>query len=147
MKVILTTNLKKLGKVGDLVNVKSGYARNFLFPKNFALRNNKENKEHFDKIKDEINAKEGEKKENALTLLKKIQNLKLEFYKESDEKDQLYGSISKKEILNYLEDKEIKILADDLKILQPIRTIGEHIVEINPYEDLVEKIKVFVKKN
>ena len=147
MKVILTTNLKKLGKVGDLVNVKSGYARNFLFPKKFALRNNKENKEYFDKIKVEIDAKEEEKKENALTLLKKIKNLKLEFHKESDEKEQLYGSISKKEILNYLENKEIKILADDLKILQPIRTIGEHIIEINPYEDLVEKIKVFVKKN
>ena len=147
MKVILTTNLKKLGKVGDLVNVKSGYARNFLFPKKFALRNNKENKEYFSKIKDEIDTKEQEKKENAIILLKKIQKLNLEFHKESDEKDQLYGSISKKEILNFLENKEIKILADDLKILQPIRSLGEHIIEINPYEDLVEKIKVIVKKN
>ena len=147
MKVILTTNLKKLGKVGDLVNVKSGYARNFLFPKKFALRNNKENKEYFSKIKDEIDTKEQEKKENAIILLKKIQKLNLEFHKESDEKDQLYGSISKKEILNYLEEKEVKILADDLKILQPIRSLGEHIIEINPYENLVEKIKVIVKKN
>ena len=147
MKVILTTNLKKLGKVGDLVNVKSGYARNYLFPKKFALRNNKENKEYFNKIKDKIDAKEQEKKENAIILLKNIQKLKIEFHKESDEKDQLYGSISKKEILNYLEEKEIKILADDLKILQPIRSLGEHIIEINPYEDLVEKIKVIVKKN
>tara|TARA_Y100001970_G_C14014728_1_gene740312 strand:+ start:496 stop:939 length:444 start_codon:yes stop_codon:yes gene_type:complete len=147
MKVILTTNLKKLGKVGDLVNVKSGYARNFLFPKKFALRNSKENKEYFNKIKDEIDAKEEEKKENAKTILKNIQKLRIEFHKESDEKDQLYGAISKKEILNYLEEKEIKILADDLKILQPIRTLGEHMVEINPYEDLVEQIKIIVKKN
>ena len=147
MKVILTTNLKKLGKVGDLVNVKSGYARNFLFPKKFALRNSKENKEYFNKIKDEIDAKEEEKKENAKTILKNIQKLRIEFHKESDEKDQLYGAISKKEILNYLEEKEIKILADDLKILQPIRSLGEHMVEINPYEDLVEQIKIIVKKN
>ena len=147
MKVILTTNLKKLGKVGDLVNVKSGYARNFLFPKKFALRNSKENKEYFNKIKDEIDAKEEEKKENAKTILKNIQKLRIEFHKESDEKDQLYGAISKKEILKYLEEKEIKILADDLKILQPIRTLGEHMVEINPYEDLVEQIKIIVKKN
>ena len=58
MKVILTTNIKKLGIVGDLVNVKDGFARNFLFPQKMALRNTKNNKEYFDKIRDEINAKE-----------------------------------------------------------------------------------------
>ena len=58
MKVILTTNIKKLGKVGDLVNVKDGFARNFLFKEKMALRNTKNNKGYFDKIKDEINIKE-----------------------------------------------------------------------------------------
>ena len=56
MKVILTTNIKKLGKVGDQVVVKDGFARNFLFPQNMALRDSKKNLEHFDKIKDEINS-------------------------------------------------------------------------------------------
>ena len=69
MKVILTTNIKKLGKVGDLINVKNGFARNFLFPQQKALRNTKNNKEYFDKIRDEINAKEAKKKDNALILL------------------------------------------------------------------------------
>ena len=50
MKVILTTNIKKLGKVGDLINVKNGFARNFLFPQKKALRNTKNNKEYFDKL-------------------------------------------------------------------------------------------------
>ena len=58
MKVILTTNIKKLGKIGELVKVKDGYARNYLFPKKMALRENKKNKEHYEKIKDEIAAKE-----------------------------------------------------------------------------------------
>ena len=146
MKVILTTNIKKLGKVGDLINVKNGFARNFLFPQKKALRNTKNNKEYFDKIRDEINAKEAKNKDNALILLNNLKDLKIEFIKEADENNQLYGTVSKKEIQNFLEEKNIRLLSDDIKILQTIKTLGEHIIEINPYEGLVEKIKVFVKK-
>ena len=146
MKVILTTNIKKLGKVGDLINVKNGFARNFLFPQKKALRNTKNNKEYFDKIRDEINAKEAKNKDNALILLNNLKDLKIEFIKEADENNQLYGAVSKKEIQKFLEEKNIRLLSDDIKILQIIKTLGEHIIEINPYEGLVEKIKVFVKK-
>ena len=146
MKVILTTNIKKLGKVGDLINVKNGFARNFLFPQKKALRNTKNNKEYFDKIRDEINAKEAKNKDNALILLNNLKDLKIEFIKEADENNQLYGTVSKKEIQKFLEEKNIKLLSDDIKILQTIKSLGEHIIEINPYEGLVEKIKVFVKK-
>jgi len=146
MKVILTTNIKKLGKVGDLINVKNGFARNFLFPQKKALRNTKNNKEYFDKIRDEINAKEAKNKDNALILLNNLKDLKIEFIKEADENNQLYGTVSKKEIQKFLEEKNIRLLSDDIKILQTIKSLGEHIIEINPYEELIEKIKVFVKK-
>ena len=146
MKVILTTNIKKLGKVGDLINVKNGFARNFLFPQKKALRNTKNNKEYFDKIRDEINAKEAKNKDNALILLNNLKDLKIEFIKEADENNQLYGAVSKKEIQKFLEEKNIRLLSDDIKILQTIQSLGEHIIEINPYEGLIEKIKVFVKK-
>ena len=146
MKVILTTNIKKLGKVGDLINVKNGFARNFLFPQKKALRNTKNNKEYFDKIRDEIDAKEAKNKENALILLNNLKNLKIEFIKEADENNQLYGAVKKKEIQKFLEEKNIKLLSDDIKIIQPIKSLGEHIIEVNPYEGLIEKIKVFVKK-
>ena len=147
MKVILTTNIKKLGKVGDLVNVKDGFARNFLFQEKMALRNTKKNKEYFDKIKDEINTKENEKKENAIKLIDNIRNIKIEFYKEADENNQLYGAVSKKEIQNFLNDKNIKLLSDDIKITNPIKSLGDHKIVINPYVDLIEEIKVVVKKN
>ncbi|PPR45947.1 MAG: 50S ribosomal protein L9 [Alphaproteobacteria bacterium MarineAlpha5_Bin8] len=147
MKVILTTNIKKLGKVGDLVQVKDGFARNYLLPKKMALRNTQNNIEHFEKIKDEIQEKENKRKENALNLIETLKKTKIEFKKESDEKKQLYGSVSKKEIQLFLEEKEIKLLSDDIKILEPIRSLGEHIIEVNPYEGINEKIKVFVKKN
>ena len=146
MKVILTTNIKKLGKVGDLINVKNGFARNFLFPQKKALRNTKNNKEYFDKIRDDLNAKEAKNKDNALILLNNLKDIKIEFVKEADENNQLYGTVSKKEIQKFLEANNIRLLSDDIKILQTIKSLGEHIIEINPYEGLIEKIKVFVKK-
>jgi len=147
MKVILTTNIKKLGKIGELVKVKDGYARNYLFPNNMALRENKKNIEYYEKIKEEIQIKENEKLQKAKELLENIKKLKIEFKKEADENNQLYGSISKKEIINYLKEKEIKILADDIKITLPIRTIGQHQIEINPYEGIEGSIDIFVNKN
>ena len=147
MKVILTTNIKKLGKIGELVKVKDGYARNYLFPNKMALRENKKNTEYYEKIKEEIKFKENEKLEEAKELLENIKKLKIEFKKEADENNQLYGTISKKEIINFLKEKEIKIPADDIKITLPIRSLGEHQIEINPYEGIVESINISVNKN
>ena len=79
MKVILTTNVKKLGRIGELVNVKDGYARNFLFPKKMALRENKKNLEYYDKIKEEIKITENNKLEQAKKTIDSIKKLKIQF--------------------------------------------------------------------
>ena len=147
MKVILTTNVKKLGKVGDLVSVKDGYARNFLLPKKMALRENKKNLEYYEQIKDEIKINENKKLEEAKSTIEKIKKLKIEFRKEADEKGQLYGAISKKEILSLLKQNEIKIHSDDIIINQQIRSVGEHEIVINPYTDIKETININVLKN
>ncbi len=147
MKIILTTNIKKLGKIGEVVNVKDGFARNYLLPKKMALRENKKNLEIYNKIQDDLQNKEKLKLEEAKNLIEKINNIEIKFNKEADEKDQLYGSISKKEIISYLLSNDIKVLSDDIKILEPIRSLGEHQIEINPYEGIAETIKIFVKKN
>ena len=146
MKVILTTNIKRLGKMGDTVSVKPGYARNFLFPNNMALRENKKNHDYYEKIKDEIKINEENKLIKAKELLDKIKNTKITFTKEADEKDQLYGSISKKEIIEYLQNKDIKIKSDDILIKQQIKSIGDHKIEISPYEDITEEVTIFVNK-
>ena len=147
MKVILTTNIKKLGKIGELVNVKDGYARNFLFPNNMALRENKKNLEHYDKIKEEVKIKEDKKLQDAKQIIEKIKNLNIEFNREADEKDQLYGSISKKEIINYLKENGIIIHSDDIFMKNSLRTIGEHEVVVSPYIDMTFTIIVKVNKN
>ena len=90
--------------------------------------------------------KKMKKKPMQSSLLNNLKKLKIEFVKEADEKDQLYGAVSKKEIQKFLVDKNIKLFSDDIKIANTIRSLGEHIIEINPYEGLVEEIKVFVNK-
>ena len=128
MKIILTTNIKKLGKIGDIVNVKDGFARNFLFPNKMALRNNKKNISYYENIKEDMTKQEEEKRIYA-------------------EKDQIYGSISKKEISNYLNEHRIKIKSDDLIIFQPIKSLGEHEIKIYPYVDVSKVFKILVAKN
>ena len=147
MKVILTTNIKKLGKIGDLVEVKNGYARNFLFPNDMALRDSAKNLEYYNNIKEEIKNKEEKKLEEAKKIIEKIKNLNVEFSKEADEKDQLYGSISKKEILDQFKEKEIFIHSDDIEMKNPIRTLGEHEISVSPYLNITYSLKIKVNKN
>ena len=147
MKVILTTNIKKLGKIGEIISVKDGFARNYLFPNKMALRNTKKNSEYYDNIKDNMIEKEKSKLDEAKNLINEIGKLNIIFNKEADDKDQLYGSISKKEILDYLLINNIKVKSDDLIIRQPIKALGEHEIEINPYIDIAQVFKLIVKKN
>ena len=147
MKVILTTNIKKLGKIGELVSVKDGFARNFLFPQKMALRENKKNLEYYENIKDEIEKKENDRLKEAKKTLDSIKKLKIVFKREADDKGQLYGSISKKDILSFLNDNKIIVHSDDIIIQKSIRSLGEHEIFINPYIDISEKIKILVNKN
>ena len=147
MKVILTTTIKKLGKIGESVSVKPGFARNYLFPNNMALRENKKNIEYYEKIKDEMKKNEETKLIEAKKLVEDIKKIKIHFNREADEKDQLYGSISKKEIIDYLSENKLKVKSDDIIIRNQIKSIGEHTIEINPYEDISEEILIIVSKN
>ena len=147
MKVILTTNIKNLGKIGDQVNVKPGFARNYLFPNKMALRDNKKNLEHYENIKEDMKKNEEIKLSDAKLLLNKVSKLKIIFSKEADEKNQLYGSISKKEIIEFLNQNNIKIKSDDLILKDQIKSIGDHLIEINPYINISKEFTVTVNKN
>ena len=147
MKVILTTNIKKLGKIGELVEVKDGYARNFLLPNKMALRKNEKNLEFYEKIKEDIKIKEKDKFNEANNKIEKLKKLKIEFSKEADEKDQLYGSISKKEILNFLKENNIELHSDDIQMNNAIRSLGDHEIVVSPYIDISHTVIIKVNKN
>ena len=146
MELILTSNIKKLGKIGDIVNVKDGYGRNFLLPNNKAVRKNPENLRKLEETRKEIEKKELVLKQNAEEIIKKISNVKIVFFKEVDENGQLYGSIQPKEILHATKEKSIDINAESLVIRKQIRSIGEHEIEVNPYQDLSTKVKIIVNR-
>ena len=112
-----------------------------------ALRENKKNIQHYEKIKDEMRIKEESKLNDAKKLIEGIKKIKITFSKEADEKDQLYGSITKKEIIENLSENNLKVKSDDIIIRNQIKTIGEHKIEINPYENIIEEFSVIVNKN
>ena len=147
MEVILLKEHDSLGEIGDIVNVKPGYARNFLFPNKMALRENKKNLEYYEKIKGEIVQKEDIKLNNAKKLIQDIKKLNITFNKEADEKDQLYGSISKKEIIDYLQNNNLKVKSDDIIIKNQIKSIGEHLIQITPFEGISGEYTITVNKN
>ena len=147
MKVILTTNIKNLGKIGELVSVKDGYARNFLLPNNMALRENKKNLETYEKIKEDVIKKENKKNDEEKKIIEAVDKLDIVFKKEADEKNQLYGSISKKEILEFLSSNNLIVRSDDLQIKEQIKSVGEHKIEISPYVDIKKSFIVKVIKN
>ena len=77
-------------------------------------------------------------------MVENIKKIQIKFTKEADEKDQLYGAVSKKEIINFLSEKDIILLSDDIKIPNAIRSLGEHIININPYVGIETDIKITV---
>ena len=112
-----------------------------------AIKNSEKNLQYYNNIKEEIKNKEEKKLEEAKKIVEKIKNLNVEFSKEADEKDQLYGSISKKEILDQFKENEIFIHSDDIEMKNPIRTLGEHEISVSPYLNITHTLKIKVNKN
>ena len=147
MEVILIENIEKLGKVGDVVKVKDGYARNYLIPKKKVLRANKENLKVFDEKKSVIEAEEKKRKEKSEEIAKKIKNLEIIIIRNAAENDQLYGSVTSKDIVKeILLLNKIELLNEQINLKKTLKSIGVYEVEISVYTDLKIKILVVVAK-
>ena len=107
----------------------------------------KERRADYKKLRNEIEVKEQEERNKANEILNKLDDIKIEFIKEADETDQLYGSVSAREIQNYLSDNDIKVNIDDIQIIKPIKILGKHTFSLNPYDDLSKEINLTVKKS
>ena len=101
MEVILLETFDRLGKIGDVVKVKDGFARNFLIPQKKALRANETNKDYFARIKSDLLKKSKKAVDEANLVLKKIENKDIIFIRNASDNGQLYGSVSPKDISNY----------------------------------------------
>lgn len=143
MKVILQTDVKGMGKRGELVNANDGYARNFLFPKKLAVPADKQNlNEWTAKKSSELHRKELEK-QAAIKIKEKLEKEMLTIKTKAGENGKTFGSITSKEISENIE-KEFKETIDKKKIVikDQIKNVGEYTVELRLFEGVAAKLKI-----
>ena len=131
MKVILLENVKKIGSIGEVIDVKRGFARNFLIANKKALYASKENISQVEKIKSDLAKKDNEKKQNAKSILEKIDKKVFKIEKLCTENKELYGSVKPTEISKLIyEDQKIDIKPSMIQPVQEIKSIGKFKVKI-----------------
>lgn len=145
MKVILLENFIKLGSIGEIIDVKRGFARNYLISKKKALFASKKNIKEVEKIKEELNKKDQEKKREAKTIQEKIQNKEFSIKKLSTENKELYGSVKPTEISKILLEKEkVEINPSLIQPIKEIKSLGSFKVQINLHSQIQARIIIKV---
>ena len=145
MKVILLENIRRIGSIGDIIDVKRGFARNYLISKKKALFASKENIKEVEKIKAELSKKDNEKKKDAKNILEKIQNREFKVKKLSTENKELYGSVKPTEIAKILNEVEkVEINPSLIQPVKEIKSIGIFKVVLNLHPDVQSKISIKV---
>ena len=146
MKVILLENLKKIGTIGEIINVKRGFARNYLIANRKALYASKENIKQVEKIRNELSRKDLEKKKIAKQLSERINNKIFEVKKLVTENKDLYGSIKPTEISKLIsENHKVEIKPSLIQPLKEIKTIGIFRVKIDLHSEVQAEVKVKVE--
>jgi len=147
MEIILLEKIRNLGDVGQVVNVKDGYGRNFLIKFGKALRADKKNIEFVNKKRTEVNKKNSEQKKIAKEVYEKIKKKLIIFSKETKENGDLYGAIKPKEISKYFLDNFKQVIhPSQIDIKKDINKIGQFPITINLHSDLIAELRVSVEK-
>jgi len=145
MKVILLENITKIGSIGEVIDVKRGFARNFLIANKKALYASKENIKEVEKMKNELNKKDLEKKKDAKSIYEKLKSKQYTVKKLSTENNELYGSVKPTEISKIiLENDKIEIKPSMIQLMNDIKSLGEFKVLINLHSEVQVQIKIKV---
>ncbi len=144
MQVILLEKNEKLGNLGDIANVKSGYARNYLIPQGKAKPANKENLAEFETIRSELEAKEATAFSEAQTKESAMTDIVCTISANAGEEGKLYGSISPADIAENLHSQGFEVEKRDIHLPEAIRNIGEYEVSVSLYAEVIVTIKVIV---
>ena len=146
MKVILLENLKKIGSIGEIIDVKRGFARNFLISKNKALYASKENISKVEKIKSELSKKDNDKKKEAKKIFERIDKKEYKIKKLSTENNELYGSVKPTEISKLILEKDkLDIKPSSIQPIKEIKTIGKFNVRVSLHSEIDAEIIVNVQ--
>ncbi len=146
-QIILTQDIYKLGNVGDLVTVKPGYARNYLIPKGYALRVNKQNLEFFEVRKAELQEIARKNKEIAVALSEKIDGKTFTHIAAASEREMLYGAVTPTVVAHLLENEGIVVGKNTVQIAKPIKTLGLHTIRIALHNEVSASIILNIARN
>lgn len=142
MKVILTADIKGVGKKEEIINASDGYARNFLFPKKLALEANTENMNKWKAKRASEDRKKQMEKEEAKEIAKKLSGILLKIKVKAGENGRVFGGVTSKEISENLKNQyQIEVDKKKIELKETIKTLGETSVEIKLYEGVVGKVK------
>jgi large subunit ribosomal protein L9 len=144
MKVILNADVAELGAIGDIVNVKDGYARNFLFPKKLAVEATTRSVSRMAHEKQRIDAKRRREKMDAEELAKKLEGAQVRIAAKVGEEEKLYGSVTSAMVAETLQKLGFEIDKRKIQLADPIRTTGVFTVPVKVHQDVVANVKVWV---
>ena len=146
MKVILLENIKRIGSIGEIIDVKRGFARNYLIANKKALYASKENVSEVEKIKSDLSKKDNEKKLEAKSIAEKLNNKVFTVKKLSTENKELYGSVKPTEISKLInEEDKIDIKPSMIQPLSEIKSLGKFKVKISLHSEVDTEISINVE--
>lgn len=146
MKVILKEDVQNLGQQGDVVEVKSGYARNYLMPQKLAILFTKQQKKSIEEAQRVEERKLEREKDQLESVLKQVEDLSLSLKMQSEEDSKLFGSVTKLDIVKLLEENGITVDKKYVDLSSPIKTLGEHKVNIVFTKEMSASFTLTVEK-
>lgn len=146
MKVILTQTVDRLGRVGDVVNVKDGYARNYLFPKNAAKDATPGNMKILESLKKKQDLENAKRLDEAKALAEKIAALSITISAKAGEEEKLFGAVTAEMISAALGNEKITIDKRDIVLDEPIKKLGVYQVEVKVHPDVKALLRVWIVK-
>ena len=147
MEVILLERVPRLGQMGDVVRVKDGFARNFLLPRGKALRATAENRTRFETMKSELEARSLTLKSEASHVAEKLDGKSFTVLRQAAEAGQLFGSVSPRDLVGLLASAGFNVNRGQIALNTPIKTIGQHKVQLLLHPEIDTSITVIVARN
>jgi len=147
MEIILLERIEKLGTIGDVVNVKNGYARNFLLPRGKALRANDSNRKVFEANREKIVAQNVERRDEAQVEAGKLDGLKVQLIRQASNAGHLYGSVSARDLAEAVEAQGHKVAKNQIVLDRPIKSIGVQEVKVALHPEVSVTIHVNIARS
>lgn len=146
MKVILKVDIESLGRAGEVVDVRDGFARNYLIPKEKAIEATPDNLKRMEEERKKSQEKASKAKRQAENLAKRIESLSLTIQRQAGETDKLFGSVTSMDIEKALRDEGIDVDRKKILLKEPIKSLGIYSVPVKVHHDIIANLKVWVVK-